>query len=131
MNARAAILLLTLPLAWSCTASGPPGQVAPRRDPNVITAEELQTANASNLFDAIRTLRPEWMQRGNPTTVRPQAEYSIVVFLDRIRFGDTESLRQLPVAMALEVRWYGRTEAQAEFGLGNLQGAIQVVTRRR
>lgn len=133
MTFRAAILIASVPLAWACASSGSqPGRTtASRVDQNLITAEELATANASNLYDAIRQLRPHWFQgSGGPTTFRAEAEYPILVYMDRIRFGDPTMLRSVPVALPQAVRWLSASEAQSEFGVGNLQGAIQIVTRR-
>jgi len=133
VNARLAIVCALLPLAWSCSAGGQPGQVAPRRDPNIITAEELQTANASNVYDAIRTLRPEWLSRGSIQAVRGEGGgYTTVVYMDRMLYGAPDMLRQMGLGSVLQVRWFGPSEAQGEFGLsGGMQGVIQVVTRRR
>ncbi len=131
MNARGTVLLLlAVPLALSCSSgAGQSGRLAtPRHDPNVITTEELAGVNASNLWDAIRSLRPEWLTRASPTTFRPEAEYAIAVYLDRVRFGDADALHQLPVSSAVRVRHYSAAEAQSEFGVSNLQGAIQVIT---
>jgi hypothetical protein len=132
VNARLAILLVAVPLALSCTSgAGQSGRMAtPRHDANVITAEELAGVNASNLYDAIRLLRTEWLGRGSPTTLLPGSEYPVGVYLDRVRFGDLDALHQLPVSAAVRVRYYSASEAQSEFGVSNLQGAIQVITVR-
>lgn len=129
---RMVFLLAALPLVSACASSGSQtGQASPRHDPYVITAAELATASASNLFDAVRQLRPRWMERLGPTTFGPQAEYAVMVYMDRIRFGAPDMLRQVPVSLPLSVRYYSASEAQAEFGVGNLQGAIQIVTRQQ
>lgn|SRR5512142_409115 len=132
MDIRAAILACALPLAWACSAgSGQPGRTAPRSDENLITAEELATANASNLFDAIRQLRPRWMERGGPTALRgPGAQGSLTVYVDRVREGGTEALRSVPLGLVESVRYLTPSQAQGEFGLDNIYGAIQVTTRR-
>jgi len=129
---RTAILIAALPLAWACSSSGAqPGRTAPRQDPYIITAEELAGANAANLFDAVRQLRPRWLERTSPTTFTVSAEYQIVVYMDRIRFGDPAMMRSVPVSLPQSVRWLSPSEAQSEFGVGNLQGAIQINTRRQ
>ena len=132
MNVPAAVLLISLPLALGCASAGggQTGQASPQHDPNVITAAELATTSVSNLFDAIRQLRPRWLDRLGPTTLQ-QAEYNIMVYTDRIQFGSVDMLRQIPVSMPASVRYYSASEAQGEFGVGNLQGAIQIVTRRQ
>jgi len=133
VNVRAAVLLISLPLAWACASSGgsQTGQAGPRHEPNIISSEELQGVSASNLFDAIRTLRPQWMSSRSPTMLRPQAEGNIVVYMDRVRYGELEMLRQIPLGDAESVRYYSPSEAEGQFGLGHLQGAIQVIIRRQ
>ena len=132
MKFRTAFLLAAVPVVWACASSGggQAGQARPSHDPNVITREELATANAANLFDAIRQLRPRWLERLGPTTFSAASDYQVLVYMDRIRFGAPDMLRQVPISMPLSVRYYSASEAQAEFGVGNLQGAIQIVTRR-
>lgn len=133
MSPRALVLLVALPLAWACTPPGPAGQTTPRHDPNVITSEELQTANASNLYDAVRTLRPEWLTRQAPQAIQnANTDFPVLVYMDRIRLGEPSMLRQVGIGAALELRWYSASAAQAEFGLSSgMQGVIQVVTHRR
>jgi len=132
VNVRAAVLLISLPLAWACaSAGGGAARTAQRHDPNIITSEELQGVSASNLFDAIRALRPQWMSSRSPTTLRPQAEGNIVVYMDRVRYGELEMLRQIPLGDVESVRYYSPSEAEGQFGLGHLQGAIQIVIRRQ
>lgn len=132
MNVRAAVLLISLPLAWACaSAGGGAARTAQQHDPNIISSEELRGVSASNLFDAIRTLRPQWLSSRSPTMIRPQAEGSIVVYMDRVRYGELEMLRQIPPGDAESVRYYSPSEAEGQFGAGHLQGAIQVVTKRQ
>ena len=132
MRLNAAILVAVLPLAWACASSGggQTDQSAPRSSPNVITAEELANVSASNLFEAIRSLRPQWLDQSPPVTLMGRQDYTTVVYMDRIRFGTLDMLRQVPPRMPLSVRYYNASEAQSEFGVGNLLGAIQIVTRR-
>jgi hypothetical protein len=131
MSVRAAILVAVLPLAWACASSGSPASAAgPRPERNLITAEELAGVSVSNLYDAIRILRPQWMNTTNPSTFRMSAEGTIVVYMDRIRFGEPEQLRAFPPSLAVSIRFLDPSEANAEFGVGHLKGAIVVVTRR-
>lgn len=124
-----------LPLVWACASSGSQqtagGRTAPRHDPYVITAEELAEVNASNLYEAIRNLRPQWLETRAPTTFGAvQTDYPVLVFMDRIRFGTPDQLRTVPLSLPQSVRWMSASQAQGEFGVGNLQGVIQVITRR-
>ncbi len=132
MTPRLAAVVLLLPLALACASAGGTGAPgAIRRDVNVITEGELRESNVANLYDAVRTLRPEWLARRHPTTLRPEAETNIVVYVDRVRYGDPEVLRTLTLTFAQSLRYLAPAEAEAEFGPGHLQGAILVTTRRR
>jgi hypothetical protein len=100
----------------------------PSHDANVIIEEEIRAASGSTLYDVIRSLRPAWLL-ARPTIVRSEGE--LVVYVDGIRFGNAASLRQLSPNTVWSVRYYRTTEAQARFGPGHLQGAIEVTTTSR
>jgi hypothetical protein len=118
-------------LLLAASASGAAAQTParkPRRDANLITAEEIATKSAQTLYDAVRALRPAWMMRTRPTTLMPQNEGGLIVYVDGTRFGNFESLRQLVPSVALSVRYYSPSDAEGHFGPGHLNGAIEVIT---
>lgn len=123
-----------LVLLAACGGASPggrgPGAPAPARSSDVVTLEDLaKVATSSTLFDALQVLRPNWFLR-SPSTLRPEREGDIVIYLDQSRLGGPASLRTIPVSSVILVRHYSATEAEARFGLGHLHGAIQVVTAR-
>lgn len=133
MNARAAVLLVLLPLA--CASRGPrSGPVAPAGgDAYRITAEELAASHISNLYDAIVQLRPMWLNPRSPIAdgrARAQAP-QYAVYLDRVRLRDLEALRNIPLADVAAVRLLAANQAMGEFQLDDMLGAIQVITRPR
>jgi hypothetical protein len=128
VNRVVAVTLSTLLLAAAANAAAQAPARKPRRDPNVITAEEIATKPAQTLYDAVRALRPQWMMRGRPTVLMPQNEGQLVVYVDGTRFGGIESLRQLVPSVATAVRYYSPSDAEAHFGPGHLNGAIEVIT---
>jgi hypothetical protein len=131
MRVRAAILVAVLPLAWACSSSGTSARPSgPRPERNLITAEEIAGVSVSNLYEAIHLLRPQWLSTTNPSTFLIQSEGNIVVYMDRVRFGDPEQLRSFPPSLAASIRFLDPSEATAEFGVGHLKGAIVVTTRR-
>jgi hypothetical protein len=106
------------------------GMPEPARKSDIVTLEELsRISNTSTLYEALHALRPAWFRR-LPTTLRPESEGDVVVYLDQSRFGGPETLRTLAVTGITAVRYYNPTEAQARFGLGHLHGAIQIITAR-
>jgi len=131
VSVRAAILVVALPVAWACASvGGSASSSAPRPGRNLITAEEIAGVSVSNLYDAVRLLRPQWLSTTNPSTFRVAAEGTIIVYMDRIRFGEPEQLRAFPPSLAVSIRFLDPSEANAEFGVGHLKGAIVVNTRR-
>ena len=136
MYARSTSLPLAVAAALAlggCSGAGSQGaarEPVPTRSSDVVTLEELsRVATASTLFEALHALRPAWFRR-NPTTLRPEAEGDVIVYVDQSRLGGPETLRTIQVNAAVVVRHYSASEAEARFGPGHLHGAIQVVTTR-
>ena len=103
-------------------ASGGSGERGPRRDPNLITADELTDFNTVSALDAIRRLRPRWLQgRGN---LRPQ------LILDGARMSNLEDgLRSVQAASVREMRYLNASDATMRFGTNYMGGAVEVITR--
>jgi len=120
-------LLLTACASGGGGTAREPGTSA-RRDANVITAEEIATITAQTLYDAVRNLRPQWMMRSRPTAMLQQNQGELIVYVDRTRFGNMESLRQINPGSVQAVRYYSPSAAEGRFGPGHLLGAIEVTT---
>ncbi len=103
-------------------ASGGSGERGPRRDPNLITAEELTDFPTVSALDAIRRLRPRWLQgRGN---MRPQ------LVLDGARMSNLEDgLQSVQAASVRTMRYLSASDATMRFGTNYIGGAIEVITR--
>lgn len=123
-------LLLTACASGGGGTAREPGTSA-RRDANVITAEEIATITAQTLYDAVRNLRPQWMMRSRPTAMLQQNQGELIVYVDRTRFGNMESLRQINPGSVQAVRYYSPSAAEGRFGPGHLLGAIEVTTTRQ
>lgn len=138
MKTLLAIPLSTLAavLLTSCAGSaggtgGRSDTSGPRKDPNLITAEELNAHPATTLYEAVRALRPAWMMRTRPTALLPQNQGQLLVYVDGTRFGNLESLRQLTTSGVNAVRFLSPGSAEARYGPGHLLGAIEITTRGR
>jgi len=131
---RQVLVLAALVLVSACSSTGAGSSAdarpTPSTDRNLITQEELQRTSASNLFDAIRILRPQWL-RQSPTIIRQGGEGSLLVYLDGVQFGDPTSLRQISLLVVQEARYLSASEAQARYGTQDLHGVIAVTTRHR
>ena len=111
--------LITLGAACASGGAGREDQ-APRRDPNLITAEELADYHNLDCYDAVRRLRPRWLQSraGDPIVVR-----------DGSHLGPaSEFLGQIGVGQVASIRYLSATEATMRFGTGVQGGAIVVAT---
>ena len=132
MTIRRAVPLAFALLAACGGASAGPDRPSPqpqRHDPNVITEEDLRGSASGSLYDAIRRLRPGWRLQGPPTTLLRQSDGGVIVYVDGIRFGGVETLRQFQPSSVLSIRYYSPGEAEGQFGPGHLKGAIAIVTR--
>ena len=128
---KAHLAVLALAVAACAGHGGTPQRDGPRRDPELITMEELSTTTSTTLYDAVRALRPAWMLRSRPTAVLQQQQAQLIVYVDGTRYGTIESLRQLSTNGVVSVRFYSVGAAQARFGAGHLLGAIEVMTLSR
>jgi len=114
--------------AAACASTGQqPG--ASGGNENVITAEELQNAPQDNLLSYIQSHRPRWLQRPTSLTFGINRSYTVEIFLDNSPLGGPDVLQSIPLRSAAEVRWYSPSEAQARFGVGYINGVIQVISR--
>jgi len=128
------LVIPALVLVSACSSAGAGSSAdarpAPSQDRNLILLDELQRTSASNLFDAIRILRPQWL-RQSPTIIRQGGEGTLLVYLDGIQFGDPSSLRQISLLVVQEARFLSASEAQGRYGTQDLHGVIAVTTRHR
>lgn len=120
-----ASLGLVTVLAGCASGGGAEGDGGPRRDPNLITAEELAPHSSLTCLEAVRQLRPRWLQdRGRTQTA--------IVFRDGNRMGSAESvLSDIRASDVESLRYYSARDAVTRYGATVTGGAIEVTTRRR
>ena len=94
-------LALSMGLVACSSSSGGSGGAA-SRDRNLIAFEELQEFQALDLMEAIRRLRPRWLQ---PRSGTPAGQDFPTVIVNDSRFGDMNSLTRLRVSTVQEVRF--------------------------
>ncbi len=116
-------LLALVILGSACASSGQPGQSRPRRRSNLITAEELSGLSVSNAYEAVRRLRPAWLQArgrsGLPVVYRNNARWG----------GDPRSLESIQINVINEMRFLSASDATTRYGTGFTGGVILVATR--
>lgn len=122
-----ATVLLAASLAACATSSG---GGTPGRQRDLITMEEIQRSTGSTAYEVIEMLRPEMLRtRGSASMRTADPEYA-VVYVDGVRTGGLETLRNVPREMLQEIRYINAADATTLYGTGHGGGAIQVRTRR-
>lgn len=115
-----------LVLAAACASSNGDG---PRRDSNILTAEEMATAPVSNLYEAVEQLRPRWLQVRTRRSLNMESEVS--VFLNRSYLGGPQELRSMGISGVAQLRYLDGALASATLRVPSgraIEGAIVVET---
>ena len=93
---------------------------------NLVTSAELSRVGDVNLLDALRQLRPTFLQgRNNMPGVQGVA--AVQVYVDGLRMEGLDYLRQIMARNVKEVRFLEPQQANARFGGNNNGGALVVV----
>lgn len=123
------LLVLALPLmaATGCVAGGA-GTGASRTGP--IERADVEASSARNAYDLVQSLRPQWLRGRGATSLRNTQPALPVVYVDGMRFGPVESLRQLTVESLQRLEFMSAPDATNRFGTGHGGGALLVQTRR-
>lgn len=130
MMIRLSSVLLVAACASAATGTGGGSPGSSRGSASsVITGAELIESSQTNLLDLIRTIRPQWLRiRGNTSFTQDPV---IFVYVDGNRAGSTDALSQISPLNVEKVQYFSAAQAQFRFGVGNVQGAIEVITRQR
>jgi len=118
--AAATALMLVLSACASGGGGGSDG--SPRRQANVITAEELSGVAQLDCLQAIQRLRPDWLR--TRTSAFP------AIFVDGRESLSSDVLQSVPVANVQEIRFLAARDATTRFGTGYISGAILITTGR-
>ncbi|MGD2120578.1 MAG: hypothetical protein PVJ76_02485 [Gemmatimonadota bacterium] len=119
-KASYAFLAMTLLIA-ACSTAGS-GNSGPRRNRDVITAEELAELAADySVYEAVQRLRANWLTGRGGSQPR--------VHVDGVALGGLDILRNYRIQTVREVRFVQPSDATMRFGTGYGGGAIEIVTR--
>jgi hypothetical protein len=122
---RAIVLILALGLLGpACTSARPAG---PPRQADVLTSDEIRGALKNNAYEVVAVLRPHWMQRRGQISFQNPEAGQVIVYLNGMRVGGAEYLRQLSVLDVVSMRFISATEAGARFGIQQNGGAAILV----
>ena len=101
------LALYSLMIGLSACASSGGGSATARSSPDQITRAEIASSSATNAYELISRLRPNWLRTPATATVgggviRTQA---ILVYLDRQRLEDVNALRTISVTGIDSAQW--------------------------
>jgi hypothetical protein len=119
---RSALSVLVMAALTACATTGE----ATSYDPHLITLEEIEASHHANAYDIVQALRPRWLLTKTSMSIRT-GPGSVRLYVDGVPQG---GLRSIAKSIIREVRFYPPVEAQARWGAGHQQGAINVITRK-
>lgn len=130
MTILRALFLITLTTTAGAACAGATQQATSERSSrNQLSREQLASANATNLYDAINKVRPEWLSSRGPTSVTNSTPTSVDVYMNGSMLGRAEALKEIGVLDVSEVRYWDAASASARFGMGHPRGVIEITRK--
>lgn len=123
------LFILALLLASACGYSQVEPENRTRTRSDRLTQEEILRTQMTNMYDVIQRLQPGWLtpqrERGLPAPIG--------VFVDNVRVGNVDFLRQIPATQVAEARFLSNRDIAAELTTRQQAGiasAIMLTSRR-
>lgn len=116
-------------VAVACSGTTRPAGSAPSTSRRVLLGDEIRGASATNAYDAVQRLRPEWLRRRGQISIQDPSAGAVVVYLDGVRFGGPQSLENLRPEGIVQMEYLDASDATIRFGTGHGGGVILVTTR--
>jgi hypothetical protein len=96
---------------------------------NLITQDEIDSADAGNIYDVVVRLHGNFLNDRGRTSIRTNRSSRAIVFLNDQEYGIPETMRNIPPGRIAEIRFYPGTDAVARFGSQYGGGVIQLISR--
>lgn len=119
------LLLLLAAIAGCGTTSG-----ARSGSSDVLTRQEIQAAQASNAYELLQQLRPQFLRNRGALSIRDPTAGQVVVYMNDVHYGDVDSLRTIAIEEIDEIRYISAADATTRWGTGHAGGVIQVRANR-
>ena len=120
------LLLMVLPILACTRASNRPGT----GDRDTITEEEIASSSAVNAYEAVQRLRGNFLSNRGKTTILGKSSAMPIVYLDGVRYGEVQSLRNISASQVQAIRLYRAYDAQQKYGNDVMGGVIEVTTKQ-
>ena len=126
---RARWTVLALALSLGCHHQAPDSR--PSGSSNVITQEEIEAADATNVYDIIARLHGNYLSDRGRISLKSNTHSRAVVFFNDQEYGIPETMRNIPPGRVSEIRFFPGTDALARFGAQYGGGVIQLISRNQ
>jgi hypothetical protein len=124
------LVLAVAVLGAGCARASADGVTRPARQSDVLTQEEIRGALKQNVHEVVSTLRPNWIRQRGQISFNDPTAGQVVVYINGVRVGGAEYLRQMSVLDVVSLRFVNSTEAGARFGIQQNGGAAILVDTR-
>jgi hypothetical protein len=121
--------ICTLELLASACASGIGGPSHAHRAPDVISGAEMQELGLQNAYEGVLRLRPSLFSRTWAGGQREGMSRAVLVYIDQVLSGSTETLLSIPTSRIASIRFVDRSDPESGRVVGGAQ-AILVSTIR-
>lgn len=105
----AALMLVLLASGAASGCASTQGSSGEEGSPDLLTREQIMATETTNLYDAIRRLRPRWLQVRSTRSFN--METLIAVLQNDMYLGGAETLKEISPELAYEVRYMDGTRA--------------------
>lgn len=102
------------------------GNPGPR---NYVSGEDLANTNSRMVYEALETLRPEWLTSRGPISASDPTPARANVYQNGAYVGNLDYLRGVYVIDIAGLTFYPPAEASARFGMGNPRGVIEITLK--
>ena len=98
---------------------------------DVLFDAEIQSNRAPGrtAYDLLANLRPEFLRSRGTNSFRDITPLTAVVYIDNMKYGSLEQLRNLSADRVFQVRYLSAADATTRFGMDHGGGAILVTTK--
>jgi outer membrane cobalamin receptor len=126
---RARWLVLALALSLACHHQAAESRGSGSH--NVITQDEIDATEATNVYDVIARLHGNYLNDRGPVSLKSNIRSRATVFLNDQEYGIPETMRNIPPGRVAEIRYFPGTDALARFGAQYGGGVIQLISRNQ
>jgi len=119
-------MVVVLVGAGACASSGASGSSG--TSGALITGEQLVATNQSDLFQALQTLRPQWLRPRGAASLSGPTE--VMLFVNEAPYGTVNDLSGIPITAVQDVRFLNASEAGSRYGTAAGAGGLLLVRTR-